>query len=58
MALPIWGLFMQKVYKDPTIPIGKDDHFVPPLGWNMSFSCTGSLDDMTSGNESRDNFFE
>ena len=58
MALPIWGLFMQKVYKDPTIPIGKDDHFVPPLGWNMSFSCNGSLDDMTSGNESRDNFFE
>lgn len=58
MALPIWGLFMQKVYRDPSIPIGKDDHFVPPLGWNMSFSCTGSLDDMTSGNEGRDNFFE
>lgn len=46
MSLPIWGLFMQKVYNDPTIPIGKDDVFVPPLGWTASMLCSGSDDDL------------
>ena len=58
MALPIWGLFMQKVYKDPTIPIGKDDRFVQPAGWNLNLNCTGSdEDDMTSGGVSADDEF-
>ncbi|MBQ0025178.1 MAG: transglycosylase domain-containing protein [Bacteroidales bacterium] len=58
MALPIWGLFMQKVYQDPTIPIGKDDTFVPPLGWNVSLNCTGSDSDMVSGSRKEDDFFD
>ncbi|GEP91388.1 penicillin-binding protein 1A [Chitinophaga terrae (ex Kim and Jung 2007)] len=30
-GLPIWALFMQKVYADPTLKIGSNDHFpVPP----------------------------
>lgn len=45
MALPIWGIFMQKVYKDKSIGIGKDDVFVPPLGWEMNLGCTGSDSD-------------
>jgi len=49
MALPIWGLFMQKVYNDTSIPIGKEDRFVSPLGWNMDLRCTGAEDDMTAG---------
>lgn len=57
MALPIWGIFMQKVYNDPTIPIGKSDVFVPPLGWNMSLNCNGSSSDMVSGKTSGDDFF-
>ncbi len=54
MALPIWGIFMQKVYNDPTIPIGKDDHFVAPPGWRMVLNCTGDDADLehTSSSES------
>ncbi len=48
MALPIWGLFMQKVYKDKSIGIGKDDKFVPPLGWNLDLQCTGADTDLSN----------
>jgi len=54
MALPIWGIFMKKVYDDPTIPIGMDDRFVPPLGWNVNLSCTGAEEDMTSGGDQQE----
>ncbi len=56
MALPIYGLFMQKVYSDPSIGIGPDDVFVAPLGWNMNLTCTGSSDDdLDGGNTGGDN---
>lgn len=59
MALPIWGLFMQKVYADPTIAIGKDDVFVPPLGWSVDLSCRGDESDLSSGSvDSNDTYFE
>ena len=55
MALPIWALFMQKVYNDPSIPIGPDDVFVPPLGWTEGQLCDGSqsdsIDASTVGND-------
>jgi len=57
MALPIWGIFMNKVYADPTIPIGKDDHFVPPMGWNMSLSCSGKDEEDLEGEAAGDEFF-
>lgn len=59
MALPVWGLFMQKVYNDPTIAIGKDDVFVPPLGWNVDFNCTGAETDLSDefGGNSQEGFF-
>ncbi len=47
MALPIWALFMQKVFADPTIPIGPEDVFVPPLGWTADQLCDGSSEDMS-----------
>ncbi len=47
MALPIWALFMQKVFADPTIPIGPQDVFVPPLGWTADQLCDGSSEDMS-----------
>lgn len=51
MALPIWGLFMQKVYRDPSINIGKEDRFIPPLGWNVDLYCTGDDSDMSTERE-------
>lgn len=39
MALPIWALFMQKVYADETINMQKDDFPLPSSGFNVDFSC-------------------
>ena len=55
MALPIWGIFMKKIYADPTIRIGPDDQFQAPLGWNMRLDCTGSDDDLAAAKSSAAN---
>ena len=41
MALPIWGLFMQKVLADGTLGISASDKFTPS-GKRVDLSCTGS----------------
>ena len=60
MALPIWGIFMQKVIADPSIGIRNGESFVPPVGWNMSLACTGGDDDLSAGvgeTNAEDDFF-
>jgi penicillin-binding protein 1A len=39
MALPIWGLFMQKVYADESIGISSEDVFEAPPGFNINLDC-------------------
>ena len=39
MALPIWALFMQKVYADPSLGIGKDDFVKPLKDVLIEFDC-------------------
>ena len=62
MALPIWGLFMQKVMADKSIGIANGEEFVAPPGWNMSLGCTGGAEDLSSGgtgsSEQEDEFFD
>lgn len=41
MALPIYGYFMQKVYKDANIALSTTDFEVPPNYDPKQFSCTG-----------------
>lgn len=42
MALPIYGYYMQKVYKDPKLKISRDD-FEVPIGYEPElFECDGS----------------
>lgn len=38
MALPIWGLFMQKVYRDPSLKISKGD-FERPANFSVVMNC-------------------
>ena len=38
MALPIWALYMQKVYADDSIKISKGD-FEKPAGFNVELNC-------------------
>lgn len=41
MALPIYGYYMQKVYKDPVIALSTTD-FTPPASYDPNmFSCSG-----------------
>ena len=56
MALPIWALFMQKVYQDKSIAIGPDDVFVAPLGWSADQLCDGSASD--SQDASSNDYFD
>jgi penicillin-binding protein 1A len=39
MALPIWGLFMQKVYADESIGINSDEVFQAPPGFSINLDC-------------------
>ena len=39
MALPIWGLYMQKVYADKKLSVSKDD-FEKPVGLDVEIDCS------------------
>ncbi len=41
MALPVWGIFMQKCLADPALDISEYDTFEAPAGMNLDLSCTG-----------------
>ena len=59
MALPIWGLFMQKVMKDGTLGVYETDRFVSPPGISLNLDCDGSdADAAVKAEESEEYFFE
>ena len=39
MALPIFALFLKKVYSDPELGIMEADVFERPAGFNMELDC-------------------
>jgi penicillin-binding protein 1A len=57
MALPIWGLFMQKVLADPTLNINTTDVFEAPPGININLNCDGSDSEIQSSTVIHDDFF-
>ena len=59
MALPIWGIFMQKVLEDGTLEVYETDRFIKPKGIELNLDCDGSdADAMVSAEEEEDYFFE
>ena len=59
MALPIWGLFMQKVMKDGTLGVYETDRFIAPPGITLNLSCDGSdADAAVRAEELEEYFFE
>lgn len=40
MALPVYGYFMNKLYKDPTLKYSQDTRFDVPEGFNMDLDCS------------------
>ena len=57
MALPIWGLFMQKVLADGTLGVDETDRFVAPPGVTLNLNCDGSDADAEIKAEEDDSFF-
>jgi penicillin-binding protein 1A len=56
MALPIFGLFMQKVYADPKINL-YNGPFIGPQEFNVPFDCSmGDVDDAISKENLEDSF--
>lgn len=39
MALPVWAMFMQKVYDDPTLNYSREATFERPEGFNIELDC-------------------
>jgi penicillin-binding protein 1A len=54
MALPIWALFMKKVYADPELNISKGDFFKPASGFTVDMNCESPppADEFGSGTRS------
>ncbi|MDD3273463.1 MAG: transglycosylase domain-containing protein [Bacteroidales bacterium] len=57
MALPIWGIFMQKVLKDGTLGITEYDTFLSPAGFSAEFNCSGADDELEGSSATNDPFF-
>ncbi len=57
MALPIWGLFMQKILKDGTLGITTEDVFTRPPGYFVNLDCNGSDDEISNSTSGNDPFF-
>jgi penicillin-binding protein 1A len=59
MALPIWGLFMQKCRKDQSLKMDENETFMAPPGITLNLNCDGSdADASVKAEESTDYFFE
>lgn len=50
-ALPIWGLYMKKVYEDPAIKVKKFAEFKRPEKLNVEIDCAKFQQEIKAGNE-------
>jgi penicillin-binding protein 1A len=57
MALPIWGIFMQKVLTDGTLGVYDTDRFMAPPGVSLDLNCDGSDADAEVKAEDEEDFF-
>ena len=58
MALPVWGLFMQKVIADEQLDVRTTDEFAIPPGVPPTYACDGSdADGNYEAIQESDNFF-
>ena len=57
MALPIWGLFMQKVLEDGSLGISETDRFIAPPGVALNLDCDGSDQDAQETQQEDDSYF-
>ncbi|MBO8473002.1 MAG: transglycosylase domain-containing protein [Bacteroidetes bacterium] len=58
MALPIWGIFMNKVLEDGSLGITEYDRFIAPVGMTLNLDCDGSDADTQASSSDEDSFFD
>lgn len=58
MALPIWGIFMNKVLEDGSLGITEHDRFIAPVGMTLNLDCDGSDADAQASSSDEDSFFD
>ena len=56
-SLPIFGLFMQKVYADSSLYVTRDDIFEKPYNFNINISCDSNNEDNQQNYEENNDFF-
>jgi penicillin-binding protein 1A len=56
MALPIWALFLKKVYNDPTMKVKSTDTFRQPLNFDYELDCDDE-DNEEDNNDNDENLF-
>lgn len=60
MALPIWALYMKKVYADSTLSYSEQDKFDRPLNFNINLDCSDEKKEQQHGFDqfdSQEDFF-
>jgi penicillin-binding protein 1A len=51
MALPIWAIFLKKVYNDPTMKVKNTDTFRQPLNFDYELDCDDNNEDDNNDND-------
>lgn len=57
MALPIFAMFIQKVYADPTLDVKAEDVFEQPENMNYNLDCDSMYENDIIEGSSEDEFF-
>ncbi|MBU8893589.1 MAG: penicillin-binding protein, partial [Bacteroidales bacterium] len=57
MALPVFALYMKKIYADSTLNITTLDKFEKPLNFSVELDCDKYLENKTDEDNFGDDFF-
>jgi len=57
MALPVYGYFMNKLYRDRTLGYSEETKFEPPEGFNMDLDCSKVMKDENDNRGNDSDFF-
>jgi len=63
MALPIWGIFMTKCMKDPSLGFSDGDTFPAPANFEMQMDCGSDIQEASTGapvvsGQDEENYFD
>ncbi len=57
MALPIWGIWMNKVLADGSLGISESDRFITPAGVTVNLNCSGGVEDEATKQEDAEGYY-